>query len=211
MSASSRLLPWLIVIAAAAAGLGLWAGQRLTAGPGAGRPALSATLLYPQPRELQPFELRRTDGTVFDQAALRGHWTLMFFGFTNCPDVCPTTLASLRAIGKVLAGDQAAPAVGMVFVSVDPERDTPKVLHDYVAYFSRDIVAVTADIPKLEALSKDLGVVFAKSPLDGGGYTMDHSAQILLLDPQGRLAGIMRPPHDPAAIVADLKRLAPPA
>ena len=210
MSAPSRnLLPWLIVIAAAAAGLGLWAGQRMTAGPAAERPALAATLLYPEPREIRPFELRRTDGTVFDREALRGRWTLMFFGFTNCPDVCPTTLATLRGIGKVLASDPSAPPVGMVFVSVDPERDTPDVLRDYVAYFSKDVVAVTAEIPQLEAFARDLGVVFAKSPLERGGYTMDHSAQIVLLDREGRMAGIIRPPHDPAAIVSDLKRLAP--
>ncbi len=210
-SASRNLLPWLIVIAAAAAGLGLWAGQRMLSAPAVERPALAATLLYPERRALRPFELRRTDGSRFDQDALRGQWNLLFFGFTHCPDVCPTTLASMRTIVRNLDGDAAAPAVQLVFVSVDPERDTPDVLRDYAAYFSRSIVPVTGGIEQLDALARDLGVVFAKSPLADGGYTMDHSAQIVLVDPEGRLAGIMRPPHDPAAIVSDLKRLAPPA
>ncbi len=211
MSASNpSRLPWLILVVAVAASLGLWLGQRQFAPRDGEAPALQAVLRYPQPRPLPPFRLTRADGAVLDNAALQGHWTLAFFGFTHCPDVCPTTLALFRQIETLAQADADAPRPALWFVSVDPARDTPQVLGDYARYFSPAIVAATGTEAALAALTPALGIVHAQSPTPDGAYTVDHSTQVLVFDPQGRLAAIARPPHDAAAILADLRRMAVP-
>jgi protein SCO1/2 len=195
-----------ILLVALAAGLGLWAGQRWFAAPP--RAPLAATLLYPQPRELPPFRLDGGDGTPIDAAALGGRWTLVFLGFTHCPDVCPTTLADLGRAQKALL--DLAPEIRpqVLFVSADPERDTPQKTAEYARFFSPGALGATADHARLEAFARSLGMVYMKSELENGDYTVDHSSRIALLDPQARLAGQIAPPLDAAKIAADLRILA---
>ena len=196
---------WIIVVAAVAAALGLWLGQRQLAPE---RIALQAATLYPEPRAPSPFELTRGDGSSFTRSDLAGAWTLMFFGFTHCPDICPTTLATFAQVERELARDAGAPPVAYAFVSVDPERDTPAVVGEYARYFSPAIVALTGEPATLQRFTRELGIVYMKSPPEGGDYTIDHSAAIVLIDPQGRRIGQFQAPHDPGRIVADLKHLA---
>jgi protein SCO1/2 len=210
MPASTPRLPWLILVVAVAAGFGLWLGQRAFAPTTPAGVELRSMLRYPQARVVPPFMLVRADGTTLDNGALQGRWTLAFFGFTHCPDVCPTTLAVFRQIETLARADASAPPIALWFISVDPARDTPQVLGDYARYFSPAIVAATGTDAALAALTPALGIVYAQSPLPDGGYTVDHSAQIVVFDPHGRLAAIVRPPHDAGAILADLKRLAAP-
>jgi protein SCO1/2 len=208
--ASNKTTVWLILVAAVAAAGGLWLGQHGTLGlPGA--PQVSAAVLYPQPRPIPEFALTRSDGQPYTRADLDGAWTLLFFGFTHCPDVCPTTLATLRDVGKALPADVAS-RVRMTFVSVDPERDTPQRAGEYARFFSPAIVAATGDKATLDALTGALGVLYVKVPSEGrpdgaADYTVDHTASILLVDPQGRLRGLFRTPHDPARIAADIEAL----
>lgn len=210
MTNSQRILVILAVAVALAAGV--WVGQRqfLSPAPASGdaRPATQAALLYPTPRQIPGFELRRADGTRFTNADLEGHWTLAFFGFTHCPDICPDTLARMEEVRKQLARRGAADAVTMVFVSVDPERDTGETIQRYVEFFDPAIVGVTGEPEQLDVLTHALGIVHRKVPLDGGGYTIDHSSQLVLIDPAGRQAGIFRPPFDAAKLAADLAMLA---
>jgi protein SCO1/2 len=139
---------------------------------------------------------------------LKGHWTVVFLGFTHCPDICPTTLAELAQAQKQWADlpDPVRPRV--LFVSVDPERDTPDRIGEYAHAFHRDTLAATADIPSLEAFARSLSLVFMKVPAADGApasqYSVDHSAALAVLDPQGRMAGVIQPPLDPQAIAADL-------
>jgi protein SCO1/2 len=205
--ASHKLTMWLILVAAVAAAAGLWAAQRLAPRSPAAAPATSAAVLYPQPRPLPAFALTRSDATPYTQADLVGAWTLMFFGFTHCPDVCPTTLATLRDAHASLPPALAA-RVRMTFVSIDPERDTPQRAGEYARYFSPAIVAATGTPEALQTLTGPLGVVYMKAPLASGDYSMDHSASILLIDPQGRLRGLFRPPLDARRIADDLAALA---
>lgn len=143
------------------------------------------------------------EGQPFTPANLQGHWTLLFAGFTHCPDVCPTTLGLMKALGQRL---QPAPA--MVFLSVDPERDTPERLRQYVAYFGPDIEGVTGPHEQLERLAASLGIAYVKAPgARGEDYTVDHSAALVLLDPQGRVAGYFTPPHKADTLAADLARV----
>lgn len=170
---------------------------------------LSGSLLYPEPKPLPEFQLQRADGTPLSRRDWTGQWRLVFFGFTHCPDVCPTTLSTLKAaIGQLLA-ERPQAAVAVSFVSVDPARDAPEQLGNYVHFFNPAFEAATGSDEQLLALTRALGVLYSKSPTGPGpmDYTIDHTASILIIDPEGRLAGLMRPPHQSSAIVADLKTL----
>lgn len=200
-----------VLIVALAAGLGLLASQKFFGPPGEPGPQLQTVKLFPQPRELAAFSLRQSDGTQLVPGELKGHWTLVFLGFTYCPDVCPTTLAQLAQAQKQWEAlpDPTRPRV--LFVSVDPERDTPDRIGEYTHAFHRDSLAATADVPALENFARSLALVFAKVPAPEGApadsYTIDHSATIAVLDPQGRMAGIIQPPLEPEAIAADMTAL----
>jgi protein SCO1/2 len=212
MTNQQRILVILAIAVALAAGV--WVGQRQFLAPPSGQamipgqPPMQAALLYPTPRQLPAFELTRTDGTPFTNADLAGHWTLAFFGFTHCPDICPDTLARMQDVRERLAARGAADAVTMVFVSVDPARDSGETIRRYVEFFDPGIVGITGEPAKLDVLTNALGIVHRQVALEGGGYTIDHSSQLVLLDPEGRQAGIFRPPFDPAKLAADLALLA---
>ena len=203
---SGRLPLAVVLIAALAAGLGLWAGQKTFLGASA-LPQTQATRLLDPPRALPAFALQGADGVRIDAGALRGRWTLVFLGFTHCPDICPTTLAELAKAEKLLADLPEPQRPRILFVSVDPERDTPEIAANYARYFSPTLLAATADVDTLTAFASALSMVFAKSPLPDGDYTIDHTSWVAVLDPQGNLAGFIRPPLDPAMIAADLRLL----
>jgi protein SCO1/2 len=206
----NRTTAW-ILIAALAAGLGLWAGQRWFASRTPLAPALQAVKLFDHPRELPSFSLQQSDGTQLVPGELKGHWTLVFLGFTHCPDVCPTTLAQLAQAQKqwTTLPDPTRPRV--LFVSVDPERDSPDAIGEYAHGFDRDTLAATTDVPALESFARSLSMVFAKVPAPAGAppdqYSIDHSASIAVLDPQARMAGVIMPPLDPRAIASDMTLL----
>lgn len=202
-----------ILAAALAAGLGLLAARHfLDSDTAPAGPELQTVTLLPQPRELPPFSLRQADGTQLLPGELAGHWTLVFLGFTFCPDVCPTTLSELALAQKQWEALPEPTRPRVLFVSVDPERDTPGKAGEYARAFHPDTLAATADVPALEKFATSIGFVFMKVPgktfeQNPQDYSVDHSANIALLDPQGRLAGLIRPPFQPQAIAADLAAL----
>ena len=206
----------LVMAAALAAGAGLYAAERyFAAPPAAAHPAthasptaLSSVRLIDPPRVLPEFRLTQSDGSALTNATLRGHWTIVFLGFTHCPDVCPTTLAELS---KAQHGWQSmAPATRprILFVTVDPERDTPSVTGQFAHFFSPDTLAASGSPAEVAAFAQALGLVFMKVPLADGGYTMDHSATLVVLDAEGRQAGLIRPPLAWKAIADDMRQLA---
>lgn len=202
-----------VLVVAVAAGLGLWAAQRYFGEPAAPRlPQTQTVIQYPQPRELPAFQLNQSDGTPLVPGELAGHWTLVFLGFTFCPDICPTTLAQLSQAQNRWQALPESSRPRVLFVSVDPERDTPARIGEYAHAFHQETLAATADVPALENFAKSLGFVFVKVPgrtfaENPGDYSVDHSSGIAVLDPQGRMAGLIRPPFDPATIAEDLEAL----
>ena len=201
----------LVVVAALAAGLGLYAAQRYFT-PAAPHTALTghalkAVRLIDPPRQLGPYQLTRSDGSALGAAQLRGHWTIVFLGFTHCPDVCPTTLAELAKAQKSWRSIDPSTRPRLLFVSVDPERDTPAITGDYAKFFDPDTIAASADAGPLADFAATMGLVYMKVPLDEGGYSMDHSATLVVLDPQGRQAGLIRPPLKWDDIAGDLRLL----
>ena len=200
-----------ILVVAAAMGLGLWTAERFYGGSRTQVPALQTVRLFPEPRTLPAFALRQSDGTQLVPGELKGHWTLVFLGFTHCPDICPTTLAELAQAQRQWESLPATTRPRVLFVSVDPERDGANAIGEYAHGFHRDTLAATADIPALEGFTRSLSLVFAKMPPADGApadsYSVDHSATIALLDPQARMAGIIQPPFVPKAIAADMRTL----
>lgn len=181
-----------ILVAAVAAGLGLWLSQGL--GNRTALPETDLVTLLPEAREVPEFTLRRAGGATLDKADLTGRFSIVFLGFTHCPDICPTTLSELGQAEKLWA--QALPESerpNIVFVSADPERDTPELAQEYAGFFSDSAIGATADIPVLERFGRGLLLVFAKVPLDDEDYTIDHSAQLSVLDPDGNFIGFIRP------------------
>jgi protein SCO1/2 len=200
---TSRAL--LAVVAVAALGLGMWVASRDST---PAQPALASGILLGTPRPVGAFALLDQDGQPFTRDRLAGHWTLLFAGFTHCPDVCPTTLGVMKAVEQKLP---AAEPVQMVFVSVDPERDTPEQLKRYVRYFSPALIGATGPDDQLQALCSSLGLAYMKVPgVSASDYTMDHSAALVLIDPQARVTAYFQPPHRADALVADLARVVPP-
>ncbi len=205
----------LILLIALAAGLGLFAAQRFFAAPSpeqGGWPQTRTATMYPAPRPIENFSLRQADGTELTLEELQGHWTLVFLGFTFCPDVCPTTLAELAKAQTQWEALPLRTRPRVLLVSVDPQRDTPELLHGYARGFHADTLSATADPEVLEDFATSIGFVFMKVPgpnveQNPNDYTMDHSSGIALLDPQGRVAGLIRAPLDPALIAADMMAL----
>jgi protein SCO1 len=159
-------------------------------------------------RELPDFSLIDQQGRVFGSANLRGHWSLLFFGYTNCPDFCPTTLTTLAAVQKRLRAAKAPVLPQVIFVSVDAKRDTPAQLKKYVPYFDPEFIGLTAaDQPSIEAVAKKLGVAVAVEPASDGNYTVDHSGAIFVLTPDGRLSAILTGPFSVDALQSDFERI----
>ena len=179
--------------------------------------SVQGNILSP-PRKIAVPELIKHDGTAFNGKDLQGHWSILFFGFTNCHMVCPTAM-SMLAQAKKLAEDQKVDFPQVYLVSVDPERDDPGTMSKFVTGFDKDFIGVTGDPESIKALSLQMSVIFmraqsekadesGKSSADKGGdenYQIDHSAAMLLINPQGSLTAFLNAPHTPASIVKDIK------
>ena len=151
-----------------------------------------------------PFRLIDQNGKPITDQDLKGQPFLVFFGFTHCPDVCPTTLFEVSEILRALGKD--GERVRALFVTVDPERDTPEKLKDYLSSFDPRVVGVTGDEAAIKAIEKAYRVYAKKVPLDGGGYTMDHTAIVYLMDKDGRFVAPFNMKRRPADAAADLRR-----
>jgi len=167
----------------------------------------TGTYLSPR-RALPDFSLIDQRGRTFGPSNLRGHWSMLFFGYTNCPDFCPTTLTALAAMEKRLRASGAAVRPQVIFMSMDAKRDTPQQLAKYVPYFDPEFIGVTAaDQPAIEAIARKLGVGVSIEPKPDGSYTVYHSGAIFVLDPGGALAAILTGPFTVDALQADFQRI----
>lgn len=191
--------PWALA-AVCAALLGFWVARQVDSSA----PQLASGTWFPSARPVGALALTAHTGRAFGAADLAGHPTLVFFGFTHCPDVCPTTLVTLAAVKK----SGALPDLRVLFVSVDPQRDTPPVLAAYVHAFDPDFIGATGDAAEIARLAQKFGVAVARVDLPGGDYTMDHSAAVFLLDRRGEIVAVFTPPFEVAPLAADLRRVA---
>jgi protein SCO1/2 len=152
-----------------------------------------------------PFQLTDLDGKSFASSQLAGRPYAIFFGFTHCPDVCPTTLARLIRLRHQL--NQGAKPFEIVFVTVDPERDRPADLKTYLSLFKEPIIGLTGTQPQIDQAKRQFGIYSAKVPDDIGGYTVDHTATVLLFDGKGGFVSTVSPEESDAVALAKLKRI----
>ena len=152
-----------------------------------------------QPRIFSDFALLDHRGESFSLENLRGHWTVLFFGFTNCPDICPTTMATLAQMYQFLSPDEQK-KLQVVMVSLDPERDTQEKMAEYVPYFNADFVGVTGNKHLIRRMTAELNIAYNKVPLEGDNYTVDHSTQLVLINPRGHYHGFFKAPHGEVAM-----------
>lgn len=194
-----------VIIAALAVMAGFWAAQALLKEQ-APRHDLSATR-FPVARAIQPFELIDHNSAPFDNAALQQHWSFVFFGYTYCPDVCPTTLSVLNGVAQRLQGVDTD--VRFIMVTVDPERDTPERLAEYVTYFNGEFLGVTGSDEGLTQLTRQLGILYNRVEPEGGaeGYLIDHTAGVFLFDPDGRYHAVFTPPLSADKLAGDFRMM----
>ena len=168
-------------------------------------PAIATVL--PEPFRLPAVQLTDQHGGDFSTAALEGHFTLMFFGFTNCPDICPLTLQTLANVeAELLEQDSEAPRV--VFVSVDPDRDTPAQIERYLGNFNPDFDGITGDLQALQPLLAALGVTVQRHQhTDSAAYNVTHNSTVYVIGPQAELVAVFSAPHDASVIAADYLRI----
>jgi len=193
---STRLM---IVLGAFVAGLVLCLGAILTLGGSLSAPAVRQAAAIGG-----AFQLTDQNGSQVTEQDLKGKPFLVFFGFTHCPDVCPTTLFDVSEVLRKLGPD--ADRVGALFISVDPARDTPDKLKDYLSSFDPHLRGLTGDEAAITAVAKSYRVYYKKVPLDGGEYTMDHTALVYLMDKEGHFVRPFNVKQRPEEAAADLRK-----
>lgn len=155
----------------------------------------NGAVMFETPRIFSELQLTDHRGEPFTKANLQGQWTLVFFGFTNCPDICPATMSVLGEMYSKLR-DRERERVQVVMVTLDPERDSITLLRDYVPYFNADFLGVTGSEPRIKRWSAELNIAYGQVPLEGDDYTIDHSTQLVLINPRGDYHGFFKAPHN---------------
>jgi len=186
--------------------VGAWLSHIITSTRAPAPSLLTGTILTP-PRPLPAFTLQDTHRGTSSTASLANHWSVLFFGYTTCPDVCPTTLAQLATTHKLLGNLPIDSQPQFIFVSVDPKRDTVDKLSAYLNYFSPDFIGYTGLQQQIDSLTNSLGVPVMIQLAQDGSYTVDHSASLFVINPQQQLAAILSPPYQPETLAADLRAL----
>ena len=171
-----------------------------------------AMTVFVNPKPLREFVLTDQNSHAFDLARLKGNWSFLFFGYTHCPDICPSTLASLSKLREQLTkGVNGSKNVQFVFISVDPRRDTAAILKEYTGYFDPSIIGVTGTELEMRNLTGQLGALFeVESALDKESYQVYHTSVLFLINPQGQYAALLTPPFDMSTIsrrFIDLKKI----
>ena len=197
MAKNTTLL--LVVSAVVAMSAGLWLAKSTnTKEVSLSAPRIQGAI-YPTEKLIKPFKLVNHLGNAFSNENLIGHWSIVFVGYTHCPDICPTTLGLMSEVYSELSLQKMDPT-HVIFLTIDPERDTPKVMNSYIEYFNAEFIGLTGTLANIEKFTKNLNAVYRKAPGLGGeitkdDYLMDHSSALILINPQGNLQSILTAPH----------------
>jgi len=169
---------------------------------------LSPGFYLPQPMPLDAFKLVDQKSSPFTLDDLRAHWTLVFFGYTHCPDVCPMTMAQMRSVRKSMTTLDDEMPLAVVFVSIDPQRDSAEQLKNYADQFNNDFVGVGGDPIDVDAFAKQFKVKYAIAGGTNDAYFIDHTSSVALIDPKAQLRALFSVPLRPEAVAADVHRIA---
>lgn len=202
-----RRIYYLITVVVLAFLLGLWAWHNSQLR--AFKPTLRTATIFTQPRAITPFQLTDDEGQPFTLENLKGHYTLIFFGFTHCPDLCPTTLSTLNQAYQKLQNVHLKNLPQVLFISVDPEQDTPAVIKTYLSSFNSAFLGATGSREALDKLMQEMSVLYAKilQTDDPAHYTIDHSGTLIIVNPKGQFYGVFTAPQDAQKITDDMQAL----
>lgn len=166
-------------------------------------------VLRPYATPVLPFTLTDQHGKLFTEKHLKGKWSFFFFGYTYCPDICPTTLSTLKLMSNELKKDPVdTPDMQILFVSVDPDRDTPEVLNEYMEYFDPEFTGLTGFPNNLYNFARQFGAAYMKeAESTPGGYLVSHTSSVFLVDPQSRIVASFSPPHNHETIASQYKQI----
>jgi protein SCO1/2 len=204
---TARPLLRYVLFAIVAFALGLFLARAVRTPHAVPVPVTENATILPQPRVLPALDLVDQEGRPLPADALQKGWTIVFFGFTQCPDVCPTTLTMLAQTKKQLADLPAAHQPHVLLISVDPERDTPAILKPYVTFFDPSFNGATGTTDGVQRAASAFSVPYQKMPLPGGGYTMDHGAGVFIVTPKGTLVAYSSPPHNAQVLARDYRKV----
>jgi protein SCO1/2 len=197
-----------IAFAALALLFGMWSQHNIGTSQAV---ELKSGTLFPVAREIHPFNLLTAPaGQSFSNENLKGHWSMLFFGFTHCAMLCPTTLTSLNQSYQKLQAAKVAQLPQVVFISIDPERDSLKDINDYVKMFNKNFTGATGTKQQLDKLTKEFSILYMKITTDNSqknNYQIDHSGTVLLINPQGQLQALFSPPIDAKALADDYQKV----
>jgi len=194
----------LIAVAVLSLVIGVWVNQSIFKAPAVVPKNLEATLLD-KSKPLTAFNLIDNDNKPFNLESLKNNWSFLFFGYTHCPDVCPLAMQVMR---KVWEDERLKAAtktnLKMVFVSVDPDRDTPAILKAYAQYYNPAFIGVTGKADEIDNLTRQIGILYGfDEPNKNGDYNVSHSGQIILIDPDGNMRAVFSPPLNPQSVATD--------
>ncbi len=208
MSLSPSRIVLLVSLAILAGILALFALRHSTSSGQAAIPPEVQAILWPAPRAIADFSLLDQHGQPFSKSHLSGEWSLLYFGYLQCPDICPTTLQSLaRMRALMLELDAGAEIPRIVFVSVDPSRDTPERIARYLAFFDKALVGLSGPPAALDVLAASIGIAYAENVETSGLRTMDHTTSIIVVDPRGRAVAALPAPHQAPAMLRQFNAL----
>lgn len=167
--------------------------------------------ILPVPHDISPFSLVSAEEKPFTNQNLKGHWSLLFFGFTKCPQLCPTTLALLNDAYKNIEKNKHVPLPQIVFISIDPERDTPKQILAFLQTFNKNFVGATGEKNELDKLTREMSILYAKvedpEAMDTSMYNIDHSGTVLMVNPLGQLLAVFSRPQDAEELSDDVEKI----
>ena len=195
----------LVGVAVFVIGVGIWVGWT-TPFFGSSAAPEAAGIVFDDPQKIDTVQLVDHKGEQFDVARLQNRWSLIYFGFTNCPDLCPLTLTQFAKLDEEL-GIEPTPAIQYIFVSVDPDRDTPDRLGAYVEFFFPELIGVTGNSADLEKFASQLAVGFKAHSDQGENYPVDHSNAILLVNPAAEFQAVLTAPHTTERLAADFRAI----
>ena len=207
---SNTLLMGMAAIIAVVAGVWLGYSTQTPDRSSAEKPPAIQGAILPNARSLKDVHLKAAGDKSFTLKDFKGYWSLIFVGYTNCPDVCPTTLSVLSQVDKLMEEQGLAPP-RIIFISIDPQRDTMDLIDQYVKYFNEKFIGITGDDNNLASISRQMSVVYTRAPgADGSmsedNYLMDHSSSLILLNPDAQVQAILTAPHTPMQIIDSIVR-----
>ena len=195
----------LVGVAVLVIGVGIWVGWT-TPFFGSSAAPEAAGIVFDDPQKIDTVQLIDHRGEEFDIERLQNRWSLIYFGFTNCPDLCPLTLTQFAKLDEEL-GAEPTPPIQYIFVSVDPDRDTPDRIRAYVEFFLPELIGVTGNSADLENLASQLAVGFKAHSDEGENYPVDHSNAILLINPAAEFQAVLTAPHTTERLAADFRAI----